>query len=116
MPPRPDPSRDLLAGLLALQHGLVGPAQLIAAFRAWCRDEGPSLAELLMTRGSLDAPGLSSLQELVAGYLSGQGGEIGDGSTSATIAYPGPEDDPGRRPAPTDGRRYRVIRPHARGG
>src|SRR4051812_6219671 len=36
---RPDPGRDLLFGLIALQTGLIDRDQLVAAFGAWARDK-----------------------------------------------------------------------------
>jgi hypothetical protein len=44
MSPAPDPSRDLLFGLLALQVGLIDQGQLVAAFQAWTLDRSRSLA------------------------------------------------------------------------
>ena len=43
-----DPSRDLLFGLLALQNGLIDQGALFAAFAAWTRDKGRSLADHLV--------------------------------------------------------------------
>ena len=46
-PRRDDAPRDLLFGLLALQHGIVTRDQLVLAFGAWTGTAGKSLADLL---------------------------------------------------------------------
>ena len=55
--PRPiDPSRDLLFGLLALQTGLIDQAQLVAAFQAWTRDQGPPPGRASWPRRATSTP------------------------------------------------------------
>ena len=44
---------DLLFGVLALQNGLIDQVQLVAAFQAWTRARGQSLAGHLVTRRDL---------------------------------------------------------------
>src|SRR5262245_17570563 len=73
MSPAPDPSRDLLFGLLALQNGLVDQVQLVAAFQAWTRDKSRPLAEHLMSRGDLDAEQRALLEALVAQHVKKHG-------------------------------------------
>ena len=75
MPPTPDRSRDLLFGLLALQNGLIDQDQLVAAFRAWTRDKGRPLAEILLGQGALDAEDRVLLDALVQRHLQTHGGE-----------------------------------------
>ena len=45
--------RHLLFGLLALQTGLIQPAQLVAAFHAWTCDKARPLADHLVALGYL---------------------------------------------------------------
>ena len=52
---RDETPRDLLFGLLALQIGLIDQEQLVAAFCAWSRAKGKTLAEILVERGAIDA-------------------------------------------------------------
>src|SRR5262249_57879277 len=48
-----DSDRHLLFGLLALQNGLIQPAQLVAAFHAWTGDKARPLADHLVALGYL---------------------------------------------------------------
>ena len=50
-----DADRNLLFGILALQNGLIGQVELVAAFQSWTMDKGRSLADHLVGRGDLDA-------------------------------------------------------------
>jgi eukaryotic-like serine/threonine-protein kinase len=74
MPPHLDTSRDLLFGLLALQIGLIDQGQLVAAFQAWTRDKGRTLADHLVARGDLDADDRIAVEALVAHHLKKHGG------------------------------------------
>jgi serine/threonine-protein kinase len=145
MSPAPDPSRDLLFGLIALQVGLVDQAQLVSAFQAWTLDKAQSLADHLMRLGHLDADDRAAVETMVARHLKRYGGDaerslaalgIGDSTRErlasladpdleATISHVG-HGDTGEAAdrAATDrvgattsaGQRFRVLRPHARGG
>ena len=70
----PDPSRDLLFGLFALQNGLIDQSALVAAFHAWTRDKGRSLADYLVTRGDLDSDECGVVDALVVIQLKKFGG------------------------------------------
>ena len=135
---------DLLFGLLALQNGLIDQDQLVAAFRAWTRDRSRPLAEHLAARGDLDADQRAALEAMVALHLRKHGGDaarslaaipagpstrkslaaIGDPVIEHTLTQlaPGPDSDSDRTAsyafgaATSDGQRFRVLRPHARGG
>jgi serine/threonine protein kinase len=142
---RQDAPRDLLFGLLALQNGLIDQAQLVAAFQAWTRDRDRSLAEHLMARGDLDADDRSAVEALVARHLKKHGNDtekslaavsagrstredlaaLGDPELDATIAHVQSGSQPpdtdrtvtyGISSASAEGQRFRVLRPHARGG
>ena len=145
-----DPSRDLLFGLLALQNGLIDQGALFAAFAAWTRDKGRSLADHLVTLGQLDPDDRAAIEVLADRHLKKHGGDIekslavlavgrstreslaraGGPDVTATLGHVGSahpstrddDDDPDRTgsfsvgSATSDGQRFRIVRPHARGG
>jgi tRNA A-37 threonylcarbamoyl transferase component Bud32 len=148
MPQLTDPSRDLLFGLLALQNGLIDQDQLLAAFRAWSRDNARPLADLLVARGDFDVDDRDAVDALVVRHLKRHGGDpekslaaiptgratraslaqIGDPEIDATLARVGAaalssENGQGDLTttysvgsATSDGQRFRILRPHAKGG
>jgi hypothetical protein len=65
-----DAAEDLVLALLALQQGLVDPAQLLDAFGNWTGAEDRSMAELLVARGVLDQRGRALLEDLVTDHLA----------------------------------------------
>jgi len=138
--------RDLLFGLLALQVGLIEQGQLVAAFQAWTRDRARPLAEHLAARGDLDPEQRAGVEAMVGLHLRKHGGcaekslaavpvgrstreslaalndqELehtltqlasgpdGHGDAESTASY-------AVGAATSDGQRFRVLRPHARGG
>jgi serine/threonine-protein kinase len=135
---------DLLFGLLALQNGLINQGQLVAAFQAWTLDKARALADHLVGRGDLDVDDRSAVEALVARHLKKHGGDverslaaitagpstheslaaIGDADIEHTLARiaSGSDGDHDRTmtyavgTATSDGQRFRVLRPHARGG
>jgi serine/threonine-protein kinase len=148
-----DLSRDLLFGLLALQVGLVGQGQLVAAFQAWTRDKSRSLTDHLNAQGDLDVDQIAAIEALVGLHLKKHGGDLekslaalpagrstreqlqalGDQELTASVAPVGsssPPSEPGTSDGAdgdrtrtydvgattSDGQRFRVLRPHARGG
>jgi eukaryotic-like serine/threonine-protein kinase len=135
--------RDLLFGLLALQIGLIDQDQLLAAFSAWSRSKGKTLAEILLDRGSIDAESRSLLAAMADKQLKLHGGDtekslaavatgpstreklaaLGDTDLIASLALVGshsPSEDATASmsvgTATSDGQRFRLLRPHARGG
>jgi serine/threonine protein kinase/tetratricopeptide (TPR) repeat protein len=135
--------RNLLFGLLALQNGLIDQDQLLTAFRAWTRDKSRPLAELLVDRGELDGDDRAAVEALVARHIKKHGdiesslaavptgrstraqlGAVGDPEVEASLIHVGsgstePEDRTATYAvgiATSDGQRFRVLRPHARGG
>ena len=71
-----DPSRDLLFGLLALQNGLIDQGALFAAFAAWTRDKGRSLADHLVELGHLDAPRRAAVEAIAGLHVQTLGGDL----------------------------------------
>jgi eukaryotic-like serine/threonine-protein kinase len=124
---------DLLLGLFALKNGQIAPAQLVSAFDVWMRAGGRRMAEILIERGALDERGRALLDVLVAAHvklLATSSSETPESSgdpessatvPSATIAYVGstPPGSVDKRDFPrsnAEGERFRILRPHARGG
>ena len=146
----PDPDRNLLFGLLALQNGLVDQDQLVAAFRVWSRDRSSPIADLLADRGDLDGEQRDLVNGLVAQHVKRHGGSVErslahmdltsireelsqidapliEATLGHTQTRPAPsaadaDAGPDRTAtysvgtATSDGQRFRVLRPHARGG
>src|SRR5262245_33175584 len=139
-------ARDLLFGLLALQNGLIDQARLVAGFQAWTLDKARSLADHLVALGHLDPDDRSAVEALVARHLKKYGdverslaavpagkstrerlASLADPVLEATLSHVGsgsaPTDGDVDRTrtyrvgtATSDGLRFRVLRPHARGG
>jgi eukaryotic-like serine/threonine-protein kinase len=139
-----DADRHLVFGLVALKNGLINQDQLLGAFRAWSLDKVRSLAEHLAARGDLDSDQCAGVEAMVGLHLKKHGGDdarslaaipagrstreslaaLGDPAIeqSLTQLASGP-DSAGDRTASyavgtatSDGQRFRVLRPHARGG
>jgi serine/threonine-protein kinase len=136
--------RDLLFGLLALQVGLIDQDQLVAAFRAWTRDRVRTLADHLADRGDLDSDQRAGVEAMVGLHLKKHGGDaekslaalpaapsiraslsaLGDADFGGTLTRvgSGADGDADRTStysvgsATSDGQRFRILRPHARGG
>ena len=138
--------KDLLLGLLALQTGLIDQSRLVAAFHAWTLDKARSLAEHLVGSGDLNAVQRNLLEGLAEQHLKQHGGDveqslaaipvggttrqtlarIGDPEVGATLdrigwasTRHGSDDETASYALGTttsDGQRFRILRPHARGG
>ena len=142
---RDDAPRDLLFGLLALQNGLVTRDQLVAAFGVWTAAPTRSLADLLGEQAALNLARRALLDAFVTEHLALHEGDpekslaglaIGRSTRDSLRAAAGPDAEPslglvGTDPGSTeheetltysvgsstsDGQRFRVLRPHARGG
>jgi serine/threonine-protein kinase len=140
-----DTPRDLLFGLLALQNGMVSRDQLVAAFGAWTASDRP-MADILVEQGALNPPRRVLLDALAAEHLAAHGNDpekslaalglnrstreslaaAGGPQVEATLIHvgigSGSNGDFDRTAtysvgtATSDGQRFRVLRPHARGG
>ena len=139
-----DTDRHLLFGLIALQVGLIDQAQLVAAFQAWVRDKSRPLADHLSVQGSLDADGRGAVEAMAALHARKHGGDavrslaaipasraiheqlaaVGDPELTVTISRCARLGRTTRRAAvgetvgsaTSDGQRFRILRPHAKGG
>ena len=135
--------RELLLGLYALESGAIDQSHLVRAARAWARSPEKTLSEILAGTGPFDAKWLARLEDRVSRDLyptaGSPGPDRGSGVTTGdhrdrpggsrpgvTVDFPGSPPDEGadadRRPAGesggigTGGRRFQVLRSHARGG
>ena len=143
---RADAPHDLLFGLLALQNGMVNQSQLVAAFGPWTLAKDRPMADVLVGQGALSEPRRALLEALVVEHLAMHGGDLekslasipagrstreslarlGDPEIDATLNHVGSgsaDSGPLDRTvtyavgtATSDGQRFRVLRPHARGG
>jgi len=138
--------RNLLFGLLALQNDLIDRDQLVDAFRAWTREKTRPLAEHLAERGDLDPDQRAAVSVLVKLHVKKHGGDpekslaslaVGPSIRQSLAAVADPEvhatlchiasgrnenGDPDRTTtlsvgaATSEGERFQILRPHARGG
>jgi serine/threonine-protein kinase len=144
--PGADADRNLLFGVLALQMDFIGRDALIAAMQAWAFEKSRPLGRILVGQGALGEEDYQALERLVRRHLARHGdsprrslatlGPIGpagehlarlddpdvQASLCHLVATPGAMDDPGvtRTAAPGDvatgADRFRILRPHGRGG
>jgi tetratricopeptide (TPR) repeat protein/tRNA A-37 threonylcarbamoyl transferase component Bud32 len=145
-PSHPADDRNLLFGILALQLDLVTRDQLIAAMNAWVLDKGKPLGDILVGRHALQPDEQFLLDALVLKHLARHDGDpgqslaalsplgsvrddlqqIADADLQASLTHlcrtrPDQGDPHATQPPPAGapaaaGRRFRVLRPHARGG
>jgi serine/threonine protein kinase/tetratricopeptide (TPR) repeat protein len=137
--------RHLLFGLLALQNGIIDQGQLVAAFQAWTLEKSRRLADHLEARGDLTGDRRAVLERLVEVHLEAHGGDVQQSlaavsvgkSTRDSLARLGDPDIDNTLghvahshvlsnddrtasytvgTATSDSQRFRVLRPHARGG
>jgi len=117
-----DKSRDLLFGLVALERGLIGSDQLVAAFEIWSVARDRTMGEILVAQGGLDEAGRALVEGVAESWLAQRAGDpdenarsqgvshraghdaarLGDIGLSATVSHPGSplggqnSDDPDR--------------------
>ena len=136
--------RNLLFGILALQMDFVSREQLVAAMNAWVLAKEKPLGQILAEHGALAADRRALLEALVAEHLKLHGndperslaavssagaikdalGQINDPGLQAslrtmpTVVAPDPYVTVAQSvgAATSSGSRFRIVRPHARGG
>jgi eukaryotic-like serine/threonine-protein kinase len=141
----PDSDRNLLFGILALQMDFISRDALVAAMHAWVLDKTRPLGLILHEQGHLAEDNRLLLDALVRRHLEMHGDDpqqslaalspmlssrqkllrVADADVQASLAHiaaaRGPDDlevtttEPERSGGPA-GLRFRVLRPHARGG
>jgi serine/threonine-protein kinase len=141
-----DSDRSLLFGILAVQSGLLLRDALGAGMRTWVLDKTQSLGRILAARGALSRDGRRLIEALVLEHLVLHGDDparclaelgmpgpmradleqITDPDLQAALARADPirtaaedadADGPrALRPLTAGGARFRILRPHAKGG
>jgi serine/threonine-protein kinase len=141
-----DTDRNLLFGILALQVEFIGKEALIKAVKAWVSEKSRPLGLVLLDQGALDRDRYALVEGLVREHLKQHGGDvqkslaavgavgsvrevlqaIADPDVQATLTHIPPTVlTVGGTPSAADlavgtpsvpGLRFRILRPHARGG
>jgi serine/threonine protein kinase len=143
--PAASADRNLLFGILALQMDFITRDQLVAGMNVWLLDKAKPLGDILRDLGHLNSERLQLLAALVAEHLKRHGGDpqrslaalssvpptlrqrlaaLPDEAVQQSIGCVGAakpaEDDPNQTVAqplpPQSAVRYRILRPHAKGG
>jgi serine/threonine protein kinase/tetratricopeptide (TPR) repeat protein len=143
--PNSTADRNLLFGILALQLDFIGREELIAAMNAWVLEKSKPLGVVLVEQGKLSADRQRLLDTLVSEHLKQHGndtekslaampaiqsvrrdlGRIRDRDVEASLIHVTQidlSDDPNATQtesvgaSTSAGTRFRVLRPHARGG
>jgi eukaryotic-like serine/threonine-protein kinase len=133
---------QLLFGFLALQNDFISREELIAAVSVWLRERSRPLEVILRQRGALQEDELQLLAALMRKHLEKHGHDperslaainasesvrtdltnLGDAELDRALSLAAPCQDPATSlphaasEAPRAGGRYRVLRPHAKGG
>jgi serine/threonine-protein kinase len=142
---RESSDRNLLFGILALQADLVSRDALIFAMSSWAVDKNKSLGQILMEHGALDSDGHALVEALVGKSLQRHGGNaekslaalssigsareelsrIQDADVQASLMHvstaqadsdPDATRDLSVGTPTSSGVRFRILRPHAKGG
>jgi serine/threonine-protein kinase len=142
--PRGAADRNLLFGILALQMDFVSRDALIAAMHAWVLTKSQSLGQILLEQKALGQDEHTLLEALVQKHLQRHGDDVEKSLAAVSslgsvrdnlrqIADPDVAASLARVPAPaaadrfetrapsvgtptSAGQRFRILRPHARGG
>jgi tetratricopeptide (TPR) repeat protein len=137
---QPIPDRNLLFGILALQADLISRDDLIGAMSAWAVHKATPLGQILREQGALSAEGHAVVETLVRLSLERHGGDaeqslaalsalgsarqeleqIADADVQASLAHvsaAAAAEQATTVGRPTSARqRFRILRPHAKGG
>jgi WD40 repeat protein/tRNA A-37 threonylcarbamoyl transferase component Bud32 len=141
----PSADRNLLLGILALQMDFVGRDALVQAMNRWVLEKYKPLSQVLIEQGALTEPDRTALEALVQRHLERHGNDpqqslaavgvpeatrdaldqVADPDVRASLFHLAgtlpQRTDPGATASNADGtasagQRFRVLRPHARGG
>ena len=137
-PTPPASDRNLLFGTLAVQMDFITKETLVAGMGTWVIDKNKSLGQILVDKGVLTPARHALLEALVQEHLAQHVGDVnripaalpvldatrsaldalGDAEVHTTLA--GLVDPQATisalNPTVTDGSRFRILRPQARGG
>jgi eukaryotic-like serine/threonine-protein kinase len=145
-PTPPSADRNLLFGILALQMDFIGRDALIRAMHAWVLDKAKSLGQILREQGALRDDTRAALEMVVQKHLEMHGDDpqkslaavssigsarreleqVADPDVHASLVHlsaachaetdPYPTRLPSVGASTSWGVRFRILRPHARGG
>jgi WD40 repeat protein/serine/threonine protein kinase len=145
-PTQPAADRNLLFGILTLQMDFISRDALIAGMHAWVLDKAKPLGQILVDQGALKQSAYALLDPLVQAHLEAHGGDgkkslaaisslgsaveelkaVADADVQASLAHISANRaepvDPYATTAPSmgvptsTGLRFRVLRPHDKGG
>jgi serine/threonine protein kinase/tetratricopeptide (TPR) repeat protein len=132
---------NLLLGIMAIQNDFVSRDALIEAMAAWVLDKSESLGDILVERGALSPDRHALLSALVAEHIKAhhndtheslasvpsvstvrqQLSQIANADLQASLAVVGSAQSIDPEATMSEGRslpgaRYRILRPHAKGG
>jgi WD40 repeat protein/tRNA A-37 threonylcarbamoyl transferase component Bud32 len=118
--------RNLLFGIVALQMDFISRDDLIGAMNTWVLDKTKPLSQVLLDQGVLDADTHTLLEALVCKHLAKHNNDPAQSlaALGSPAAWPAATDQPliEATQNPTDAAstitrsRFRILRPHARGG
>ena len=136
--------RNLLFGIFAWQNGLISESQLLAAMKEWTFQKSNPIGAVLVEQGVLTDAACQRLDQMIELHIAMHGGDAAASLASVRSATPavkalGEIDDPdvdaslGHVAATVDsespnllpttlgistseGTRFRILRPHAKGG
>jgi hypothetical protein len=132
--------RNLLFGIQALHNGFITRDQMIAGMNGWLLTKDRRLGDLLVEQGALSAPRRQLLDALLDEHVKQHGGDaqkslatlssiksvreeleaLADADVQASLAHVGQDRVENTLPsvgeATSAGTRFRILRPHARGG
>src|SRR5438874_1315011 len=144
--PHPAADRNLLFGILALQMDFIRRDALIAAMNAWVLDKKRPIGQILLGQKALTPETHALLEALVQKHLEMHGNDverslaaissvgpvrqhleqIADADVQASLVHVGTTGHPDEGPGATitfgagalssKGLRFRILRPHAKGG
>ena len=140
----PSADRNLLFGILALQMDFISRDQLVGAMNAWVLDKARPLGQILVEQRALAADEFPLLEALVQKHVQRHSDDaqkslaavgaapelrqeleqLGDAEVQASLRRvpPGPQADPEATTTgsvgtlTSSGTRFRILRPHAKGG
>lgn len=129
-------TRELLFGVLALQLNVISRDAFLAGLRAWVEDRSRPLAQILVEQGTLmpddqqmvetvarkhfEKHGRDAAESLAAVHTLGSIGDelkaVGDANQAPTLPQSPGADSKAMGTPTSSGGRFRILRPHARGG
>lgn len=138
--------QNLLFGILALQNGFISREDLIAATSVWIQDKTQQLREILLDRDMIDARACEALAALMLVHLQQHDADpqkslaalsavgssvqaelnhLDDPDVDASLGHVGKDRERDDHyatqsftigDATAEGKRFRILRPHAKGG